>query len=63
MLHAGHRKVTKRFIYFSPPTKCFLKIFLPTSFTQYRLRQAVQSQQYKFPDILLVFFYYCFGQK
>ena len=41
-------------MYFSPPTKCFVKIFFLTSFTQYRLRQAVQSQQFKVPDILLV---------
>ena len=63
MLYAGHKKVTKRFMYFSPLSKCFMKIFLLTLFTKYRLRQAVQSQQHNFPDILLVFFYGCFGQK
>ena len=63
VLYGGHKKVIKRLMYFSPPTKCFMKIFFLTSFTQYRLREAVQSQQFKFPVILLVFFYCCFGQK
>ena len=40
VLYVGDKEVIKRLVYFSPPTKCFMKMFFLTSFTQYRLRSA-----------------------
>ena len=70
------QKVMKRLMYFSPPTKCFYKDALSNilhTISSETLRQtfylvlvnfeAVQSQQFKLPYILLAFCCCCFRQK
>ena len=66
VLHASYKEVVKKLMYFSPPTKCFhedvLSNILHTILSE-PLKQslqlvlikfhAVQSQHFKFPDILL----------